>query len=811
MTFLFGLGHDLRIACRGLAHQPAFTLMIVGILALGVAGMTTVFGLFNGLCLRPFPVPTEARLMELHETDPRTGDQNVGSAYPRFHAWRQYNQTFECMGFCSFWASTLSVDDKAERIGIRFATYDYLRVLGLRPVLGRYFTAEEDRPGGPNVVLLSFGFWERLFGGDPAVLGRTVRLDGDPYTIIGVLPPQADFPERKEVWQPLRANAEGGHGGMGTFAIGLRKKGVTVAQAREDLTRIHQGWVVQNPEKEVRTLPAVIPFRELFREQVKQYESVLSLLLGVVGFALLTACCNVASIMLARGAFRTREFALRTALGASRGRVIGQVLTECLVLSALGGSLGVLLSRHAMILLLSRVTSVVPSWMKFPLDVRCVVFSVGVIGVSTILSGLLPAVHAAFARNVHAVLQSTGTRATVSRSRRRTLNAIVTAEIALALTLLVGAGLLLRTFQQVQSIDPGFRKAGVLTYNISLPIGPYLDEGRRQAFWDQHLERIRALPGVTQAALSDYLPATWATFDRFDVEGTAPTDSGQSPPAVLRQKVSPGYFETLGVRLLAGRFFVEQDSQKDSAPVAVITETFAKRFWPGTSPLDKRLRRPKSADWIRVVGVTGDVIQAGPDQPPWPTVYLPRGLEVPFGMFGVVRTSGDPLSLTASVREIVRAADSGLPIQDIGTMTQRIDAALWQRRLIAWLFGVPALAAALMAFAGLYGVISYSISRRIQEIGIRMALGASRPDVIRMVTQQALRLIVVGLVFGVVGGFILSRLLAHLPGLLYHVSPNDPVTFVGVPLLLIVVALLACYLPARRAAKTDPMTALRYE
>jgi predicted permease len=387
----------------------------------------------------------------------------------------------------------------------------------------------------------------------------------------------------------------------------------------------------------------------------------------------------------------------------------------------------------------------------------------------------------------------------------------VTAEIALALTLLIGAGLLLRTFRQVRSIDPGFRTAGVLTYNISLPIGPYLDEGKRRAFWDQHLERIRALPGVTQAALSDYLPVTWATFDRFDTEGTTPTDSGQSPPAVLRQKVSPGYFETLGVRLLAGRFFVEQDDRKDSEPVAIINETFAKRFWPGASPLDKRLRRPKSADWIRVVGVTGDVIQGGPDQPPWPTVYLPPGSDVPFGMFGVVRTSGDPLSLMGSVREVVRAADSGLPIQDIGTMSQRIDAALWLRRLIAWLFGVPALAAALMAFAGIYGVISYSISRRIQEIGIRMALGASRPDVIRMVARQALRLIAVGLTLGVVGGFILSRLLARLPGMLYDVSPNDPVTFVGVALLLTVVALLASYLPARRAAKTDPMTALRYE
>jgi putative ABC transport system permease protein len=814
MTFLFGLGHDLRLACRGLAHHPGFTLMIVGILAIGVAGMTAVFGLFNGLFLRPFPVPTEKRLAYLCETDRKTATQDLGIAYPRFRAWQQHSQTFECMGLCSVWAVTISLGDKAERIGVRLATHDYLRVLGLHPVLGRYFTAEEDRPGGPNVALVSFGLWERLFAKDPAVLGRTVQLDGEPFTIIGVLPPEADFPEGEDVWQPLRPDAQGRHGGVGAFAMGLLKPGVTLEQAREDLTRIHQGWAEQNAEQQVTTQPAVLPFRDLYRRVVKQYQLGLSVLQGVVGFAMLTACCNVASILLARGAFQTREFALRAALGASRRRIIGHVLTESLVLFVIGGSLGVVVGQQMLTLLLSRVTSVVPSWMRFPLDVRCVLFCVAVVGAGTLLSGLLPALHAAFARNVHAVLQSAGTRTTVSRGRRRTLDAIVTAEITLALTLLVGAGLLLRSFRQVQSIDPGFHKAGVLTYNIHFPVGPYLDDAKRRNFWEQHLERIRALSGVRQAALSDYVPGGFAPFDQFDVEGLTPTEAKASRPTVLRQKVTPGYFETLGVKLLAGRLFADHDNRKDSEPVAIVNETFAKRFWPGVSPLDKRVRRPQSADWFRVVGVTADIIQARPDQPPWPTVYLLAGAEtgqVPFGMFGIVRTSGDPLSLIASVREVVRAADPGVPIQDIGTMAQRIDDALWIRRLSAWLFGIPAAAAALMAFAGIYGVMSYSVSRRIQEIGIRMALGASRPDVIRMVARQALRLIIIGLVFGVVGGFILSRLLARLPGLLYQVSPNDPVTFVGMALLLTAVAMLACYIPARRAAKTDPMTALRYE
>ncbi|OHB65273.1 MAG: hypothetical protein A2Y77_00625, partial [Planctomycetes bacterium RBG_13_62_9] len=586
MVFLSGPWHDLRSACRSLGKQPAFSLMIVGILAIGVAGMTTVFSLFNGLFLRPLPVRNEQRMVTLCETDLKTGTQYISPAYARFQAWRQYNQTFERMGFCSFWESNLSLDDKAERIGLRLATHDFLEVLGVQPVLGRYFTEEEDRPGGPNVALVSLGLWERLFGKDPTVLGRTLRLDGDPYTIIGVLPPQADFPERRDIWQPLRADAEGRHGGLGSFAMGLLKEGVTVEMAREDLIRIHQGWAQQHPEKEATTLSAVMPWRELYRQQVQQYQFGLSVLLGVVGFAMLTACCNLMSIMLARGAFQTREFALRAALGASRGRIIGQVLVESLVLSVVGGLLGVLLGSHALNLLLSRLANVIPSWMKFPVDVRCVLFCVGVVGASTILSGLLPAFHAAFPRDIHTMLQSGGARTTVSRGRRRTLNAVVTAEVALALTLLIGAGLLLRTFQQVRSIDPGFRKAGVLTYNISLPIGPYFEESKRRAFWDQHLERIRALPGVTRASLSNYLPMRYASFDQFDIEGAIGTDSAPSPPAVLRQTVAPGYFETLGVRLLAGRFLADQDDRKDSEKVAIINETFVKRFWPGESPLD---------------------------------------------------------------------------------------------------------------------------------------------------------------------------------------------------------------------------------
>jgi len=801
------LCHDMRITCRNLAKQPGFTLTTAGILAIGVAGLTTVFSLFNGLFLRPCPVPNADRLMMLYETDRKTATQFVGAAYPRFHAWRQHNGTFERMGFSSFFAANLSMDDRTERVSLRLASHDFLEVLGLRPIVGRYFTAEEDRQGGPNVVLLSFGLWERLFGRDPAVVGRMVRLDNEPFTVIGVLPREADFPEEKDLWQPLRPDALGRHGGLGTWAMGRLKEGVTVEQAREDLVRIHQGWIEQYAENEVTTRPAVVPFREFYRQQINQFRFGLFILLGVMGFALLAACCNVTSIMLARGTFQIRGFALRAALGASRGRIIGQVLAESLILSVLGGALGVLLGHLALdVLLSSQLANQVPRWITFSMDARCVLFAVEIVTASTVASGLLPSLHAAFARDVHGVLQAAATR-----SCWRTLHAIVTGEVALAMTVLIGAGLLLRTFRQVQSIDPGFRHAGILTYNISLPIGPYFDEAKRRAFWEQHLEKVRALPGVTQAAMSNYLPMSWPSFDHLEIEDAVLTDGGQSPPAVLCQRVTPGYFETLSIRLLAGRLFADEDNRKDSEPVAIINETLAEQFWPGESPLDKRVRRPNSSHWVRVVAVVGDVINSALDQPPWPAVYLPTGPDVPFGMFGIVQASDDPLAPMASIRQVVRSADAGLPIQNVQTMSQRVAESMWLRRLVAWLFGIPAVAAAIMACAGLYGVISYSVSQRVQEIGIRMALGASRPDVIRMVARQALRLILIGLAFGGVGGFVLGRLFASLPGMLHNVSPDDPVTYLGVMLLLTAVALLACYLPARRAARTDPMAALRCE
>jgi putative ABC transport system permease protein len=805
------LWQDLRFAWRGLTKQPLSSLMTAGILAIGIAGAVTVFSLFNGLFLRPFPIPDQDRVVHLRETDPRSGMADGDVPYAHFHAWRQHNTTFESMSFSSFWAANLTVDDKVQRVGIRLTTHDRLGVLGLRPLLGRGFTEEEDRPGGPNVVLISHRLWTHLFNKDPAVLGHTLSLDHDLYTVIGVLPPEADFPEPKEIWQPLRADPEKGHGGMGREASGRLRMGMSVEQATADLTRIHQGWLQQHPEHELTSRPLVTPIREVYRQQLKQFRVGTSVLLVVVAFVLVIACCNVTSILLARATHQSKEIALRAALGATRGRIIRQVLATSLLLSAAGGLLGVVLGNHVLELLLSQLSNVIPGWMRFEPDLRFLLFCILLVGLATLLSGLLPALHAASPKNLHTVLQSMASRSGGSRRQRQTLNVIVTAEVGLALALLMGAGLLLRTFCQVQGVDPGLRAGGVLTYNISLPIGPYFNEAKRRAFWDQHLERVRALAGVSGAAMANYLPTTWPSFGSFEVEDSEQRSAGQSQSSIHTQRVTPGCLETLAVRMVTGRPFTEEDARPGGEKVAVVNEAFVKQLWPGRNPIDRRIRLAGSQDWVRVIGEAGDVVNSGLDDSPWPSVYLLTCDDVPFGMFGIVRTSGDPLSLMTSIRAIVHSADPELPIEDVQTLSGRIARSLWLRRIIAWVFGVPAVTAAIMACAGIYGVISYSVGRRVQEIGVRMALGATSPEVMKMVLSQGLGLVLAGLALGVPGGFILSRLFAGIPGMLYHVNPLDPVTFAGVLLLLTSVAVVACVIPARRAARIDPMEALRCE
>lgn len=809
---MLNLWRDLKLACRGLARQPLFSLMSVAILALGVAGTVMVFGMFNGLFLHPFPVPQQDRLVVLQETAPQWNQERLGVSYPDFYAWRQHNRSFESMYAWAIWGANLSHDGRAERITTMVATRDFFQVMRVQPVLGRCFTDQEDQWDGPKVVLLSTGLWERMFAKDPAVLGQTLQLENEYFTIIGVLPPQAQFPNEVDLWRPLAADPQRDRDHYTHMVTGRLRDGVIVEQAQADLVRIHQGLIAQNLA-DPATLPVVESLPENYRGG---YRQVMAILFGAVGGVLLIACCNVTSIMLARGTQRGKEIALCLALGATRRRIVAQVLTESIVLSLAGVLIGAPLGQWTLDLMIAHVAKPigVAQWLTFEPDFRWALFCILTIGAVTVLSGMIPALHAIGKRDLHGVLQTSGTRSTGSQARRRTLSAVVVGQVALALTLLIGTGLVFRSLQQVQSTDPGFRLDGVLTYQIDLPYSAYPETDKRRAFFAQHLEEVRALPGVTSAGLVSGLPLTGFSDGKFlDVQGRTKQEPTEKEHAVLHLIAAPGYFETMGIRLRAGRFFRAQDNQPDSEPTVIVNESLVKLFWPGQDPLEQRIRiRPDrgepDAAWMRVVGVVSDVKHFGLEQPMPAGVYVPYGQAPATGMCGVIRTPGDPFLLVPALREIVRAADPALPVYNIRTMPQRIHAYLLLRILFSWMFGAFGLIAGIMAFAGIYGVISYWVGQRTQELGIRMALGARAPDVVWMVIAQGLRLIGFGFGLGMVGALVLCRFLASV---LYHVSPTDPLTFLAVGLLLAAGGTLACYLPARRAAKIDPMVALRCE
>ncbi len=793
---------DIRYAVRTLSRSPGFAVMVVGILAIGMGGSMMIFTIFNELNLRPFPVPDQERLVDLDERAPQWNLEYTGMAYQDFHEWRRRNRTFDCMTVWDHHGRNLGLNDGAERIEAVRATYDYFDVLHIQPAMGRRFVAEDDRPGAPRVAILSADLWQRLYGKDPTVLGRSVRLDGEPHTIVGVMPADMVFPSRADLWIPLALDPASA-GGFWLRGMGRLKAGVSIAEAQADLERIHKGMIDQRPVNKVTT-PRLTSLRVRFMGEQRQ---VTSLLLLAAGLVLMLACCNITGMMLARGMTRGRELAVRLSLGASRCRIIRQVLTEALLLCILGALLGSLLSHAGLTLLLRSLVDYLAPWMTFATDARVLLFCAGVAGLATVLSGLMPAVHAASGGDTESMLRATAARTTISASGRRSLNALVAGEIALAMTLSVGAVLLLEAFLKVCEVAPGFRVDGILTYRISLPADQYKDYSARKALFESHLERVRTLPGVQMASFADIGPMAGHNGNFFDVEGVERVP-GEMNPVVLTQVVMSDYFETMGIELLAGRFFTAQDCRQDSERTAIVNESFAKRFGSSRDALDKRIAYESTKDWMRIIGVTRDVKHYGLDQVMRPAVCVPCARQLPDSIAVLVRTTGDPLSLVGMVRETLRSADASLPLHEIQTMRDRVHRSLWVRRTYSWLIGVFAVVAAVMAVGGIYGIMSYSVSRRTQEMGIRLALGAKTGDIVRQVLAQGGRLIGIGLGIGLVGALIMGQLLS---GLLFGVSAMDLRAMLGAISLLLVVTLLACYIPARRAARIDPMTALRCE
>lgn len=811
-----GMLQDLRLAGRMLRRNPGFAAMSVLALALGIGATTSIFSVVNGVLLRQLPYPDADRLMLLWEKSEPLQLPRMWVSLPNFNDWRERNRVFEDLAVFGFGETGLTGAGEPEQIPVAWSTRSLFSVLGARPALGRGFTAEEDRPGGPAAVLLSDGLWQRRFGGERDVIGRTVRFDGDPFTIVGIMPRGFDFPELGE--EPIEAwvtlgpivaadpdmQRRDNHPGL--TAIGRLRPGMTPEQATREMTGIAAALRQEHP-KNFDDGVALVPLKE---ELVGAARKPLTILLGAVAFLLLIACANVAGLLLAKASGRQRELSIRAALGASRARVLRQLLAESVLLSSLAGALGVLLVGFALDALLAVSPESLPRIASVELDLRVLAFALVISLFTGIVAGMAPAIQATGAQLAES-LKEAGARTTAARSNRlRRL--LVVGELSLALVLLAGAGLMIRSFQRILDVEPGFDARGVVVMGLTAPSSEYPDEAQQAAFFQDILERVRSLPGVSAAGLSTDPPLSGeGRQSGLRIQGQLEPPPGVLPPLADIQVVSPGYLATLKIPLVSGRGFTERDAR--GAPlVAMVDDAIARRFWPGSSPLGKRIAVDAGEDgqmiWREVVGVVGSVKAYGLDAESRILVYAPYLQEPESSVALAVRAQTPPATLVPAIRREIWRVDKNQPIGDVRVMENLLASSLGPRRLHVLLLGVFAATALALAALGVYGVLAQAVAHRTREIGIRMAVGASREDVLRLVFRQGLGLVVTGLALGMLGAVGVTRLLRSL---LYEVSTTDPLTFALVSLLLVGVALVAIYVPARRATRIDPMGALRYE
>lgn len=793
---------DVRLALRQLARQPLYAVTILVLMAVGVAGNAAVFRVFNGLFLRPLPFDEPELLVDLDETAPEWNLEFLNIAYRDFDTWRAENRTFESMAVMDRAGGNFISDGAPRRVDYLSTTHDLDDVLRLEPQLGRFYTAEEDNPDGPRVGLLSHSFWRQEFGSDPEVVGRVVSLNGVQIEIIGVLPTQASFLTEVDLWIPLR-QTRSDFSGWGLSGIGRLNPGVSIEQAEADLLSIHKAAIEEFPVNEVSS-PVVHSLRDRF---LGDYRLGTGFMLGAVGIVLLIACANIAGLMFVRSISRSGEMAVRLALGAPRRRLVQQLLTESLVLALLGAGLGAALGIWGSGALVAPMADQFPSWVTFDLDGRFLGFTVLITLTATLVFGLAPAVQAS---RDGLALRATG-RSTASRKQRRWMSLLVTSEVALALALLVVGGLSVLDVRALGQVDPGFDADGLISYSVTLPRARYEDDVARLGFADQYLERLQAIPGVEAAAVTSSMPLDGHWGWLFMVDGAPPRAEEEANPVVLNRVVSPGYFATAGVEFVAGRPFDDFDGREDGTGAIIVNESFVRthlshldnpigaQVTPGTEIED-------DSEWWTVVGVTRDVMHYGVDEEMRPGVYQPLR-QLPLGGFTVaLRTQGDPAPIVSQARAITTELDLELPVYDVAAMNETLAESLWTRRAMSWLIGAFSTIALLLAVAGIYGLISYSVGQRTQEISIRMAMGAQRTDVLAQVLRQGLSLVAVGVVIGLAVSFAGADLVS---GLLVDVPATEPLVYVGVTALLVGVAAVANYLPARRAASIDPMRTLR--
>ncbi|HZS05557.1 MAG TPA: ABC transporter permease [Blastocatellia bacterium] len=801
--------HDVRFALRQLRKRPGFTAIAVIALALGIGANSAIFSVVNAVLLRPLPYPQPEQLMRVWETRRQQGFNLTSVSPAEFIAWREQSKSFAHLVAMNYANVNLTGGDTPEQIPGLQVSADYFEMLGVRAALGRTFLAEEDQPERSHVVVLSHGLWQRRFGGNPNIVGQRVMLGGVSHEIIGVMPRDFQFTDGTQLAQPIAFRPDR-RTDFGThfFEIQARlRPGVTARQAQAELSAIARGIEQAQPQTNAGHGIQLVPLHE---QMVSDSRTALLILMGAVGLVLLIACANVANLLLARAASRQREVAIRLAMGATRWRLVRQLLTESVILSVMGAVIGVTLAWWGVDALVAAAKDSLPRYEEIRLDASVLGFTMALALATGLLFGLAPALQASKPQ-LGETLKEGGKGSTEGSGRNRVRSLLVVSEVALTLILLAGAGLLTKSFLQLRNVNPGFRADHLLVLDVVLPKLKYAEKNQIAGFFEQALARIAALPGVESVGATDALPLSGNNISgSFTIEGRPPADPANRPNA-NRRSVSPDYFRAMGITLVKGRAFTEQDTT-ESQPVVIINETMAKRFWPNEEVIGKRLKRGSADDntspWLEVVGVVNDVKHSALNKPARQEMYLPFTQAPSNYMAFAVRTPGDPAKLVPAVRDAVFSVDKDQPVGSVGTMEELMaqSAAPW--RLAMQTLGLFAALAMLLASVGLYGVMAYSVAQRTHEIGIRMALGARAPDVMKLVVSHGMKLVVSGVMIGMAGSFALTRLMKNL---LFGVSPTDPLTFVTVPLVLAVVALVACYLPARRATKTDPMIALRYE
>lgn len=803
---------DLRFGLRMLLKNPGFTLIAALTLALGIGANTAIFSIVNSVLLRPLPYRDPHNLMTVWESYAGRNQGQILVSVPNFRDWRRENYVFADLAAFSDLDLDIAGPEGTERIYTGEATANLLPVLGAQPALGRNFQAGEEARG-ERLILLSHGLWQRMFGGDAGIAGKRIIANNQSYTVIGVLPAGFPLAYRTEVPQAwVLLNPHGTMNGQPIHQRGTRlirvvgrlRNGVTPAQASEAMNTLARRLGEQYPDTNSGYGVTIIPFHEHLVGNVRR---ALLVLLCAVVFVLLVACVNIANLLLARATARRREIAIRAALGAGRGRVIRQLLTESVLLGLLGGALGVLLGIWGTELLISLAPAETPRLAEVSLDGRVLGFTFLLSLATGVVFGLAPALQAS-KLNLNEALKEGGRN---SGAHNRTRNLLVVAEVALSLVLLAGAGLLLRSFTGLMAVNPGFDPHNVLTQYVGLPEYRYAEREQQAAFYEQLMERVQRLPGVEAAGAIFPLVLTDRVSNRFTIEGRAPASPTERLGAYFRS-VSSDYFRAMGIRLIEGRGFSRNDGAQ-SAPVVIINETMARRFWPNESPLGKRItvnvRFHSGQDAPReIVGVVADVRHIGLDAPAGPEMYTSH-LQVPWPWMSlVVRTKVDPASVSPAVTAELRALDKSVPAPAARTLEDMLSDSLAARRFNLLLLGSFSTLALVLAWLGIYSVMAYAVTQRNREIGIRLALGARALDVMKLVVGQGMALGLIGAGLGLAGAFALTRLMKTL---LFGVNPADPWTFVVTPVLLLFVALLACYLPARRAARIDPLLALRCE